>query len=183
MSAQGTGVLTREAGAPGGRGLEPPMTAKPVAQGVERPAPRGRLFRKYVALFVGVVAVALVANGLFEIWFSYEEHEDALIRIQSEQAQAAAAKIEQFVQEIQNQIGWTTQLPWSAGTLEQRRFDALRLLRQVPAITELARALDAAYPCRARGAAGGDALRVLHRLPVTGGQEAGERRAVRQPDP
>ena len=29
------------------------------------------------------------------------------------------------------------QLPWSASTLEQRRFDALRLLRQVPAITEL----------------------------------------------
>jgi hypothetical protein len=38
----------------------------------------------------------------------------------------------------ESQVGWTTQLPWSAGTLEQRRFDALRLLRQVPAITELA---------------------------------------------
>jgi len=109
---------------------------------VTEPTVRGRLFRKYVALFVGVVAAALLANGLFEIWFSYREHEDALIRIQREQAQAAAAKIEQFVQEIQNQIGWTTQLPWSAGTLEQRRFDALRLLRQVPAITELSQ-LDA----------------------------------------
>src|SRR5207253_7521641 len=32
--------------------------------------------------------------------------------------------------------------PWSAGSIEQRRFDALRLLRQVPAITELAQ-LDA----------------------------------------
>jgi len=29
-------------------------------------------------------------------------------------------------------------LPWSAATIEQRRFDGLRLLRQVPAITELA---------------------------------------------
>ena len=29
-------------------------------------------------------------------------------------------------------------MPWSAGSIEQRRFDALRLLRQVPAITELA---------------------------------------------
>jgi hypothetical protein len=36
-----------------------------------------------------------------------------------------------------SQVGWTTQLPWSAGTIEQRRFDALRLLRQVPAVTEL----------------------------------------------
>ena len=34
-------------------------------------------------------------------------------------------------------MGWTTQLLWSAATTEQRRFDALRLLRQVPAITEL----------------------------------------------
>ena len=35
-------------------------------------------------------------------------------------------------------MGWTAQLPWSAGSIEQRRFDALRLLRQVPAVTELA---------------------------------------------
>ncbi len=51
---------------------------------------------------------------------------------------SAAAKITQFIKEIENQVGWTTQLPWSASTLEQRRFDGLRLLRQVPAITELA---------------------------------------------
>ena len=61
-----------------------------------------------------------------------------LIRIQREQAEAAAAKIGQFVKEIESQLGWTTQLPWSAGSIEQRRFDALRLLHQVPAITELA---------------------------------------------
>src|SRR4051794_13013575 len=98
---------------------------------------RGRLFRKYVGLFVAVVCLALFANGLFEIWFSYQEHKAALIRIQREQAEAAAAKIGQFVKEIEGQLGWTVQLPWSASTLEQRRFDALRLLRQVPAITEL----------------------------------------------
>ena len=51
---------------------------------------------------------------------------------------SAAAKIGQFIKEIESQVGWTTQLLWSAGTIEQRRFDALRLLRQVPAITELA---------------------------------------------
>src|SRR6516164_1572921 len=101
------------------------------------PQPRGRLFRKYVALFVAVVAIALLANGLLEIWFSYREHQDSLVRIQHEQAEAAAAKIGQFIKEIESQLGWTTQLPWSSATLEQRRVDALRLLRQVPAITEL----------------------------------------------
>src|SRR5262249_54774320 len=72
----------------------------------------------------------------------YQEHKASLIRIQREQAEAAAAKIGQFIKEIESQLGWTTQLPWSAGSIEQRRFDALRLLRQVPAITELAQ-LDA----------------------------------------
>ncbi|MCP3398053.1 ATP-binding protein [Bradyrhizobium sp. CCGB20] len=99
---------------------------------------RMRLFTKYVALFVAVVAIALLANGLFEVFFYYREHKAALIRVQHEQAEAAADKIGQFVKEIESQLGWTTQLPWSAGSIEQRRFDALRLLRQVPAITELA---------------------------------------------
>jgi signal transduction histidine kinase/CheY-like chemotaxis protein len=98
----------------------------------------GPLFRKYVALFVAVVCVVLLANGLFEIGFAYQEHKASLIRIQREQAEAAAAKIGQFIKEIESQVGWTTQLPWSAGTIDQRRFDGLRLLRQVPAITELA---------------------------------------------
>jgi signal transduction histidine kinase len=99
---------------------------------------RSRLFTKYVALFVAVVGVALLSNGIFEVFFYYREHKASLIRIQHEQAVAAAAKISQFIKEIESQLGWTTQLPWSTGSIEQRRFDALRLLRQVPAITELA---------------------------------------------
>jgi signal transduction histidine kinase len=118
--------------------------AAPPLAGVAQPASpagkkvRSRLFIKYVALFVAVVAVALLSNGIFEVVFYYREHKAALIRLQHEQAEAAAAKISQFIKEIENQLGWTTQLPWSAGSIEQRRFDALRLLRQVPAITELA---------------------------------------------
>src|SRR4051794_16961285 len=118
------------------------LAASPVL-GASAAAPSGtktrsRLFTKYVALFVAVVAVALLSNGIFEVFFYYREHKSALIRIQHEQAEAAAAKIGQFIKEIESQLGWTTQLPWSAGSVEQRRFDALRLLRQVPAITELA---------------------------------------------
>jgi signal transduction histidine kinase/DNA-binding response OmpR family regulator len=103
---------------------------------------RNRLFAKYVGLFAAVVAVAMLANGIFDVFFYYREHKVALIRIQREQAEAASAKISQFITEIENQLGWTTQLPWSAGSIDQRRFDALRLLRQVPAITELSQ-LDA----------------------------------------
>src|ERR1700691_445686 len=106
---------------------------------------RSRLFLKYVALLVAVVVLALVANGAFEIWFAYQENKASLISIQREQAASAAGKIEQFITEIESQVGWTTQLPWSDSTLDQRRFDALRLLRQVPGITELAQ-IDASGP-------------------------------------
>ena len=98
---------------------------------------RSRLFVKYVALLITVVVLALIANGAFEVWFSYREHKSALIETQRLEAQAAADKIEEFITQIDSQVGWTTQLPWTDGTLDQRRFDALRLLRQVPAITEL----------------------------------------------
>src|SRR4051794_36910492 len=117
----------------------------------EAPVPktRRRLFTKYVGLFVAVVCVALLSNGIFDVFFYYQEHKTSLIRIQREQAEAAAAKIGQFIREIESQLGWTTQLPWSAGSIEQRRFDALRLLRQGPAITELAQ-LDASGKERLR---------------------------------
>jgi len=104
----------------------------------EEPRLRRRLFAKYVALFSAVVSIALISSGAFELWFSYQEHKAFLTRIQQEQAAAAAAKIAQFITEIRDQLGWTTQLPWSTSMREQRRFDCLRLLRQVPAITEIA---------------------------------------------
>jgi signal transduction histidine kinase len=97
----------------------------------------GPLFRKYIALFLAVVCVVLLANGLFEIGFFYRDHRSSLIRVQHEQAERAAAKIGQFIREIESQVGWTTQLPWSASTLDQHYVDGTRLLRQVPAITEL----------------------------------------------
>ncbi|MBI4561843.1 MAG: GAF domain-containing protein, partial [Candidatus Rokubacteria bacterium] len=101
--------------------------------------PRGHLFRKYVVLFVTLVSGVLLASGLLEIYFSYEENKTALVRIQREKALAAASKIEQFIRELERQIGWAVQSRWSASApaLEQRRFDYLRLLSQVPAVTEI----------------------------------------------
>ena len=53
------------------------------------------------------------------------------------QAECIADKLAEFITQAENQVGWTTQLPWTEGSIEQRQFDALRLLRQAPAITEL----------------------------------------------
>ena len=112
------------------RGTTVERVAKPNARASQRV--RGRLFRKYIGLFVAVVSIALAANGLLDIWFSYREQSALVIVTQREQAQAAAARIAQFVQEIERQIGWMTQLPWSATTVEEWRFDASRLLRTSP---------------------------------------------------
>ena len=90
-----------------------------------------------------MICTALIAYGGIDIWYIYRDHTALLLRVQQEQADAAAAKIGQFVREIESQIGWTTQLPWSAATMEQRRLDAFRLLRQVPAITDFSQ-IDAA---------------------------------------
>jgi signal transduction histidine kinase/CheY-like chemotaxis protein len=108
------------------------------------PHPRsGRLFRKYAAIFVAVVCLALVTNGAFDMWFSYEEQKALLVQIQRGQAESAASSISEFVEEIEAQMAWVIPLPWNAITLEEWRFDAVRLLRQVPAVTEIAQ-LDAA---------------------------------------
>jgi hypothetical protein len=54
------------------------------------------------------------------------------------QAEGVADKLAEFIKENQDQVGWTTQVPSTGDyTIEQRRFDALRLLRQAPAVVEL----------------------------------------------
>jgi signal transduction histidine kinase len=98
---------------------------------------RGRLFRKYFLLFAAISGLTLLGNGLLDMWFAYHEQKATLSRLQTQQAETAAIRISQFVKEIEGQLGWTTQLPLNAETLEQRRLDALRLLRQVPAIAEV----------------------------------------------
>ena len=100
---------------------------------------RGRLFRKYVVTIVVLVSGALLTSGIIELYFSYQENKAALIGVQREKAIGAASKIEAFIKEIEHQIGWTTQpqLVAPSAALDQRRFDFLRLLRQVLAITEI----------------------------------------------
>ena len=84
------------------------------------------------------MSLALVANSLINIWFTYREHRADMVRFQREQAVSAASKITQFIREIEAQLGWMTHMSWDATPLDQALLDGRRLLRQAPAIAELA---------------------------------------------
>jgi HAMP domain-containing protein len=66
-----------------------------------------------------------------------------LVRIQGGQAEFAAEKISQFLKQIAGQLAWETQMSWSESSLGDWQLDAVRLLHQAPALTEVA-LLDAA---------------------------------------
>lgn len=92
---------------------------------------------KLAAALVGLVVLVLAVNGVVNVWLSYGQGTRSALEVQHEKALAAAERVSQFVTEIENQIGWTTRIEWSRIGAEQQRYDFIRLLRQVPAITEL----------------------------------------------
>lgn len=100
---------------------------------------RSPLFRKYVVYFAVLVTTTLLASGLSGMYFSYQENVAALVELQHEKAIGTAYKIEEYLKEIEHEIGWTT-MPQAfpdITVIDQRRVDYLKLLRQVPAITEI----------------------------------------------
>ncbi len=101
-------------------------------------AARRRIYRKYLALIIALVSVALVLSGAIGIYFSYLETRNSLIALAREKAASAAHRIEQFVKEIEHQIGWTAlpQIVEDADPKVLRRNDYDKLQKQVAAITE-----------------------------------------------
>jgi signal transduction histidine kinase/DNA-binding response OmpR family regulator len=104
---------------------------------------RGRLFRKYLAVFVAVVGGVLVISSLVELYFSYVETRRAIVGLEREKAIAAASRIEQFVLSVQRELRGTL-APRQEGdraiadmVSQQREIDFVRLLRNVPAITDV----------------------------------------------
>jgi hypothetical protein len=59
-----------------------------------------------------------------------------------QRAKWLAARFARFIKEVESQVGGITQMPWSMiasdREMDQRRFEGVRLLREMPAITALA---------------------------------------------
>jgi len=99
---------------------------------------RGRLFRKYLLLILSLVTIALLASGGIGFYFSYEENREALASLQHEKAIAAASRIEQYVTGIEQQLKYAALPQLGSAEVELRRIEFLKLLRQVPEITDIA---------------------------------------------
>ena len=99
---------------------------------------RGKLFRKYLLLMMSLVGLALLLSGGISLYFSYRETTTALASLQQEKAVGAASRIEQYMQQITQQLQYAALPQLDAGDVELRRGEFLKLLRQVPEVTDIA---------------------------------------------
>jgi membrane-associated protease RseP (regulator of RpoE activity) len=92
--------------------------------------------RKLIALIGSATVATAVATPLTA---QQRDSRSGLLlsRVLQVQAAAAAGTIADFINEVRGQLGWTVGLPWTLGKMEERRFDALRLLRQAPAVAQI----------------------------------------------
>ena len=95
------------------------------------------LYQKYFLVLFLAVVIPLAASGVSEAWFGYRDQRARLHQLLGIEARSAAARIQDFIEGITNQLGWLVQLPWSDEPDERRRIDAARLLRQIPAVVSL----------------------------------------------
>ena len=103
---------------------------------------RGRLFRKYFVPIMLLVSGALLASGAIGLYFSYQENKAALASLQREKAVAAAARIEQFVRDIEKQLRYAALPQLGAEGAAQRRIEFDKLQKLMPEVTDVAQ-LDA----------------------------------------
>ena len=98
---------------------------------------QGRLFRKYLLLILLLVTVALLASGGTTVYFAYQENRNALASLQREKAIAAAARIEQYVRTIEQQIKYAALPQLDAADVELRLMEFFKVLRQAPEVTDI----------------------------------------------
>lgn len=92
---------------------------------------------RYAALVVALLSVALIASGALQTWSAHRDRQAALEALQRAKAQAAAAAVSRFVEDILRSLDWVTlsAAPSALEDMERRRFEFLKLLRLEPAIT------------------------------------------------
>ena len=104
----------------------------------ERTMAMFRIFmRKGLVPALLLMCSALVLSSALEVWSSWKRTEALMVGLQGEKAQAVAQRIEASVREVERYVGLVGQPQWASLPVEQRRFDYVRLMRQMPMITSL----------------------------------------------
>jgi signal transduction histidine kinase len=94
------------------------------------------LFRKYLLILVALLSVILIANGAINIYSSFQANKEALLRLQKQEAITASETIGRFIADVVRQIQLTTEVQPSLAA-DDSDSEVYRLLRQVPAITDV----------------------------------------------
>ena len=99
---------------------------------------RGRLFRKYFLLILALVCGTLIISGGIGLYFAYQENKVALASLQREKAGAAAARIEEFVRQVEQQLAFAALPHLGAEGVAQRNLEFQKVLRIAQAVTDIA---------------------------------------------
>ena len=99
---------------------------------------RGRLLRHYFLISVLSIAGALIASGLLEIYFRYQESMEQLVFQQREAANIAALKIQTFIHDIETAMKAATKYQNAGGQTiaADYDFELKKLFYLAPPITE-----------------------------------------------
>jgi signal transduction histidine kinase len=101
---------------------------------------RGRLLRHYFLISALLIAGGMIASGLLEIYFRYQESMEQLAFQQREAANVAALKIQTFIHDIETAMKAATK--YQNATREEvaadYEFELKKLFYLAPAITEAA---------------------------------------------
>ncbi|MEI7611282.1 MAG: cache domain-containing protein [Betaproteobacteria bacterium] len=98
---------------------------------------KATLFRKYALIISVLTGGSLLFSGLLNIKEHFEESKHAMISVQREKAEAAAARIGEYLFGIEQRIASTSTPRPGESALEQRSAE-IQYLKNVPAIREIA---------------------------------------------
>ena len=63
---------------------------------------------RYAALVVALLSIALIVSGALQTWSAHRDRQAALEAPQREKAQAAAAAVSRFIEDILSSLDWVT---------------------------------------------------------------------------
>ena len=135
---------------------EPLAVALPARRRRNAPCPaaaasrQGRLFRKYLLLILRWSAARCSCPAASASTSRTRSRRPRSATCSSEKAIAAASRIEQYIRQIEQQLAYAALPQLDPGDDELRRIEFLKLLRQVPEVTDIV----AARRARARAGAG-----------------------------